>query len=69
MQVSPVRVWVLASEFNSAILDIVVACGRGSVVERLLAKEKVTGSNPVARSGYAAGFRACRAVFGDVAKW
>ena len=25
-------------------------CGRGSVVERLLAKEKVTGSNPVARS-------------------
>jgi hypothetical protein len=27
--------------------------GRGSVVERLLAKEKVTGSNPVARSGTA----------------
>ncbi len=25
-------------------------CGRGSVVERLLAKEKATGSNPVARS-------------------
>jgi hypothetical protein len=26
------------------------ACGRGSVVERLLAKEKVVGSNPIARS-------------------
>ena len=26
-------------------------CGRGSVVERLLAKEKVVGSNPIARSG------------------
>ena len=25
-------------------------CGRGSVVERLLAKEKVVGSNPIARS-------------------
>jgi hypothetical protein len=27
-------------------------CGRGSVVERLLAKEKVVGSNPIARSQY-----------------
>jgi hypothetical protein len=27
-----------------------VFCGRGSVVERLLAKEKVVGSNPIARS-------------------
>ena len=25
-------------------------CGRSSVVERLLAKEKVVGSNPIARS-------------------
>ena len=25
-------------------------CGRGSVVEHLLAKEKVVGSNPIARS-------------------
>ena len=25
-------------------------CGRGSAVERLLAKEKVVGSNPIARS-------------------
>ena len=28
----------------------VAARGRGSVVERLLAKEKVVGSNPIARS-------------------
>ena len=27
------------------------ACGRGSVVEHLLAKERVVGSNPIARSG------------------
>ena len=35
-------------------------CGRGSVVERLLAKEKVVGSNPIARSS------SCDGV---VAKW
>ena len=29
-----------------------LVCGRGSVVERLLAKEKVVGSNPIARSGF-----------------
>ena len=29
----------------------VVICGCSSVVERLLAKEKVVGSNPIARSG------------------
>ena len=35
-------------------------CGRGSVVELLLAKEKVVGSNPIARSS----------IFdGVVAKW
>ena len=28
----------------------VCECGRGSAVERLLAKEKVVGSNPIARS-------------------
>ena len=28
------------------------ACGRGSVLERLLAKEKVVGSNPIARSHF-----------------
>ena len=37
-------------------------CGRGSVVERLLAKEKATGSNPVARSENTAGRMACRIV-------
>ena len=31
--------------------DRQASCGRGSVVERLLAKEKVVGSNPIARSG------------------
>jgi hypothetical protein len=35
-------------------------CGSGSGVERLLAKEKVAGSNPVSRS---------RSLPGDVAKW
>ena len=29
--------------------EIIVACGRGSVVEHLLAKERVVGSNPIAR--------------------
>jgi uncharacterized protein len=33
--------------------------GRGSVVERLLAKEKATGSNPVARSGFSNGRHYC----------
>ena len=51
--------------------------GRGSVVERLLAKEKVTSSNLVARSDEMAGsWVAClnaaimlsAALFGDVAK-
>ena len=35
------------------------SCGRGSVVEHLLAKERVVGSNPIARSVFQ----------GDVAKW
>ena len=30
-------------------------CGCSSVVERLLAKEKVVGSSPIARSGFAEG--------------
>ena len=30
-------------------------CGCSSVVERLLAKEKVVGSSPIARSGFAQG--------------
>ena len=50
MQVSPVRVWVLALIIENDIISTINACGRGSVVERLLAKEKATGSNPVARS-------------------
>ena len=45
MRGSPVQVW--ASAPRSAKWP--VSCGRSSVVERLLAKEKVTGSNPVAR--------------------
>ena len=36
-------------------------CGSGSVVEHLLAKEKVAGSIPVSRSQLSS--------YGDVAKW
>jgi hypothetical protein len=32
-------------------------CGCSSVVERLLAKEKVVGSSPIARSGFAQGWQ------------
>jgi hypothetical protein len=39
-------------------------CGRGSVVEHLLAKERVVGSNPIARSVLKRQVRR-----GDVAKW
>ena len=31
-------------------IEFIAVCGRGSVVEHLLAKEKVVGSNPIARS-------------------
>jgi hypothetical protein len=31
-------------------IEFIAACGRGSVVEHLLAKERVVGSNPIARS-------------------
>ena len=41
-------------------------CGRSSAVERLLAKEKVVGSNPIARSGK---ILLEKAFYGDVAKW
>jgi hypothetical protein len=60
-------------------------CGRGSVVERLLAKEKIEGPNPFARSVQTPRkrgvfFRATgqplrsgglygRQIIGDVAKW
>jgi hypothetical protein len=40
------------------------SCGRGSVVEHLLAKERVVGSNPIARSVMVG---SCSR--GDVAKW
>ena len=30
-------------------IEFIAACGRGSVVEHLLAKERVVGSNPIAR--------------------
>ena len=37
------------------------SCGRGSVVEHLLAKERVVGSNPIARFvRLSASIRACR---------
>ena len=42
-------------------LCIAHSCGRGSVVEHLLAKERVVGSNPIARSvRSSASIRACR---------
>ena len=69
MQVSPVRVWVLALIIENDIISTINACGRGSVVERLLAKEKATGSNPVARSKNPAGIKPAGFVYGDVAKW
>ena len=46
---------------RSSILRLGTTCGRGSVVERLLAKEKVVGSNPIARSAVLTN--------GVVAKW
>ena len=72
--VSPVRFWL------SALLAYREACLAGIVqlVEHLLAKEKVTGSNPVARSflqmadgrwlDYIKPF-AISWFTGDVAKW
>ena len=44
--------------------------GRSSVVERLLAKEKVVGSNPIARSAQGTKPEYVPIVhYGDVAKW
>ena len=45
-----------------------VFCGRSSVVERLLAKEKATSSNLVARLN-SDRFNLSVFVYGDVAKW
>jgi hypothetical protein len=45
MQVSPVRVWVLALAIMAKLTS-----GCSSAVERLLAKEKVVSSNLIARS-------------------
>jgi hypothetical protein len=53
--VSPVRFWL--SAFKTLAVD---AAGVVQLVERLLAKEKVVGSNPIARSFH---------LNGDVAKW
>jgi hypothetical protein len=44
--VSPVRFWLSALSAKCKVVD----AGIVHLVERLLAKEKVTGSNPVARS-------------------
>lgn len=41
-------------------MEALVLCGRSSVVERLLAKEKATSSNLVARSGKVGRLYACR---------
>jgi|YNPMSStandDraft_1061717.scaffolds.fasta_scaffold00146_3 hypothetical protein len=53
--VSPVRFWL--SAFSALAVE---AAGVVQLVERLLAKEKVVGSSPIARSFYPSG---------DVAKW
>ena len=59
MQVSPVRAWVLALGIS----------GHSSAVERLLAKEKVTSSNLVARSIKPTGSSSLSVTFsGDVAE-
>ena len=57
MRVSPVRVWVLAP----------YTCGRSSVVEHFLAKEKVTSSNLVARSRQQADRKVCFLISYEVA--
>ncbi len=41
---SPVQFWT-----SALAMDAPIACGSGSVVEHLLAKERVAGSNPVFR--------------------
>src|SRR5690348_14846713 len=48
------------TSLTAFLLSVKLFCGSGSGVERLLAKEKVAGSNPVSRS---------RSLPGDVAKW
>jgi hypothetical protein len=55
--VSPVRFWLsaLSAKYKAEHAGIV------QLVEHLLAKEKVTGSSPVARSFLC--------MYGDVAKW
>ena len=42
----------LTAGSGRSILGVVSICGCSSVVERLLAKEKVVGSNPIARSAF-----------------
>src|SRR4030065_2384163 len=49
--------------------DRSVACGGGSAVERLLAKEKIGGSDPLARSLSVARGIPGNKLPGDVAKW
>jgi hypothetical protein len=48
---------------HSSILCLGTTCGRGSVVERLLAKEKAVGSNPIARSEDGAQNKLCAVSF------
>ena len=54
---------------------MVVVCGRSTVVVRLLAKEKVVGSNPIARSNMeGCGLQYVQSrnphcIYGVVAKW
>src|SRR5689334_14501119 len=48
------------TSLTAFLLSVKLFCGSGSGVERLLAKEKVAGSNPVSRS---------ISLPGDVAKW
>ena len=63
----PEKAWVPSSSLGLGTSTIYKHyCGRSSVVERLLAKEKVVGSNPIARSGK---ILLEKAFYGDVAKW